>query len=79
MKSKYAKATLSYRKSDVVIETISHPHFKKVAKHSFYEKYRDFERHLRTSRGMPVSLNIRDISDAKQLLLRLQQAKTCEQ
>ena len=42
-KPKYAKATLSYRNAGV-IETISHPHSKKVARHSFYDKYRERER-----------------------------------
>ena len=44
-KPKYTKATLVYRNFGV-IETISHPHSKKVAKHSFYDKYRERQRLL---------------------------------
>ena len=44
-KPKYAKATLAYRNAGV-IETISHPHSKKVAKHTFYDKYREREKLL---------------------------------
>jgi hypothetical protein len=42
-KQQYAKATQTYRNTGV-IETISHPHSKKVARHSFYDKYRERER-----------------------------------
>jgi hypothetical protein len=48
-KPKYAKATLTYRNGGV-IETISHPHSKKVAKHSFYDKFRERERLLRSKK-----------------------------
>lgn len=40
IRPKYAKATLTYR-NEKVLETISHPHSKKVVKHSFYDKYRE--------------------------------------
>jgi hypothetical protein len=48
-KPKYAKAALSYRNGGI-IETISHPHSKKVAKHSFYDKYREREKLLRSKK-----------------------------
>ena len=49
LKPKYAKATLVYRNSGVV-ETISHPGSKKIAKHSFYDKHRERERLLRSKK-----------------------------
>jgi hypothetical protein len=55
-KPKYAKATLTYRNAGV-IETISHPHSKKVAKHSFYDKYRERERLLKSKKKYRESYN----------------------
>ena len=49
IKPKYTKATLNYRNAGV-IETISHPHSKKVPKHSFYDKYRERERLLKSKK-----------------------------
>jgi len=49
IKPKYAKATLTYRNKGV-IETISHPHSKKVAKHSFYDKFREREKLLKSKK-----------------------------
>lgn len=49
LKPKYAKATLAYR-NEGVIETISHPHSKKIAKHSFYDKFREREKLLKSKK-----------------------------
>ena len=56
IKPKYSKATLNYRNS-AIVETISHPGSKKVAKHSFYNMYRERERLLRSKKKYPASFS----------------------